>query len=141
MHFPPKTENELRPPLLPAGEYDADIVEAKEERSKNNNDMIHLTFSIYDINGRQHYIHDYLMVIEGMEYKIRHFCYTNKLENEYDSGFIDAAVCLKVKKCRIKVKIKKDTTGQYPDKNVIADYLSFIGLEYSYIFHKNNKNQ
>lgn len=126
MRFQPLSESELKPPLLEKGEYDAELLSAEDKTSDAGNSMIHLLFKVYGPTGKSFLIHDYLVFVEGLAYKVRHFCYMNGLQNEYEAGFLSADICKKIRSLRVKVGIKVDKTGQYDDKNVIIDYLENV---------------
>lgn len=123
MRFNPLSEKDLKPPLLERGDYDAEMLDAKDEVSKNGNQTIHFMLKVYSKTGKPHIIHDYLMFIEGFAYKVRHFCYANGLENEYEAGFLSAEIAKKVRTLRVRVGVEVDKSGQYDDKNRITDYL------------------
>lgn len=117
--FQPKTEEELKGPLFPKGEYDFDVVGAEDTVSKAGNSMIKLTLKVYATDGGITQVFDYLL--EALEYKIKHFCDTTGLTAEYQSGTLTSDMCLN--RCgRCKLDIDHDKTGKYDDKNVVKDY-------------------
>lgn len=123
MQVTPKKEEELKKPfdLLPDNsEYDFEVLNAIDKVSKSGNDMIEINIGIYTSDKIGPRIFDYLL--DAMEAKLRHFCDTTGLLREYENGTLNAEMCRgRAGKCRIG--IKKDKTGQYPDKNVIKDYV------------------
>lgn len=122
LEFQPKTEEELNQSiLLEKGEYDFDVVGAVEGTSKNSGKpMITLTLRVYAPDGNTTTVFDYLLA--SVEYKVKHFCDTAGLVNEYQLGILTADMCLnKCGKC--KLGIDKDETGKYKDKNVVKDYI------------------
>jgi hypothetical protein len=121
--FTPRTEEELNAMnLLEPGEGIFEILDAIQEVSQNGNNQIKLKLRVLDKNGREGIIFDYLVNIEFMEYKIRHFCECIGLMEKYNLGGFDANDCLG-KSGKLKIGISKDKKGQYPDKNSIVDYL------------------
>lgn len=120
MRFTPKTENEIAAEnLLAPGIYGFEIIEAKDEVSRAGNEMIKLTVHVFD-DGQPVTIFDYLM--EKVAYKLRHAAEACGLLSDYEHGLLNAAD-FEGRTGRCKVVIQKDKSGQYPDKNGIADYL------------------
>lgn len=123
MRFDPKTEKEIAEGgLLPLGNYDFEVTYAEEKQSKTGNDMIELKVRIYDNEGQGRTIFDYLVSTDGSAYKIRHFAYSIGMGDDYERGELRADKLIGATG-KAKVFIKKDKSGQYPDKNAIADYL------------------
>lgn len=123
MRFEPKTENELSTSLLwPAGEYDFQVYEAVEGTSKAGNDMIALTLHVHNDDGQRKTVLDWLVDSRGWAYKIRHFAEVTGLIVEYEKGEL-LALDMVNRTGRVKLSIQKDKTGQYSDKNGVADYL------------------
>jgi hypothetical protein len=120
MRFTPKTEKEIAEEnLLPKGEYNYEVIAAEEKRSKSGNEMIAVKLRIFAGEDGGPTLTDYLM--EAMARKLRNFCAQNGLLREYESGTLCAEDCIG-KSGVAYVKIEKDKTGAYPDKNAIADY-------------------
>jgi len=122
MKFKPKSEKELAEANLWAvGEYPFEILEAEDATDKNGDDMFKLKVKVFKDSGASQNIFEY---VSGtwMEYKLRHLAEVAGLLAEYESGEIEAYQLVgKTGTC--KVNISKDKTGQYPDKNGIADYI------------------
>lgn len=115
--FQPKSEEEVLN-LLKAGEYAFQVKHAENAVSKKGNQMIKLIISIWDDNGREREITDYLM--EAIAYKLRHFCDTVGLEDKYQAGQFDAADCVnRSGKCKIRI----EESDGYPPKNAVQDYV------------------
>lgn len=123
MRFQPKTEAEVNAAnLLPGGEYLFEVSEAEEQKSKAGNDMVKLKLYVFDDEERRHVIFDYLVGTESAAYKLRHFAESIGLIAQYEHGEIRAEQMItRTGKCQ--VGIQKDKGGQYPDKNVIRDYV------------------
>jgi hypothetical protein len=120
MKFQPKTEKEIAEEnLLPKGEYNYEVIAAEEKKSKSGNDMIAVKLRIFVGEDHGVTLTDYLM--EAMARKLRNFCAQNGLLPQYESGTLRASDC-EGKSGIAYVKIEKDKTGAYPDKNAIADY-------------------
>lgn len=122
MKFSPKTEKEIAEEgLLPKGVYSFEITEAKDAVSSKGNDMITLKLKIFDNEGNSRgVITDYLM--EAIAYKLRHAAVVCGLGDAYESGELKA-FDFENKMGEVKVDIQKDKAGQYPDRNVIRDYV------------------
>jgi hypothetical protein len=124
MKVQPITEAEAIPPMLfKRGLYDFEILDAREKVSSKGNDMIELNLVVYDTEGKKRFLYDYLVSSEGMAYKLRHFSAAVGLLPQYEKGELKAADMLgKVGRCQIG--IQKDKFGQYPDKNIVSDYVA-----------------
>ena len=122
MRFDPKSEREIAEAnLLPPGEYDFEITDAFESVSKSSGkDMITLKIKVFAEDGSSVFVSDYLL--ESVAYKLRHACEAVGLLDAYESGELDAND-FKNQAGRLKLRIDKDKTGQYPDKNGVQDYV------------------
>lgn len=121
MRLTPKSEQQIQNEnLLPLGEYDFEILDAEETTSKAGNDMIKMKVKIFTDDHGERTIFDYLM--ENVAYKLRHAAEACGLLESYESGVLDAED-FKRKVGRCKIGVQKDKSGQYPDRNVIQDYL------------------
>lgn len=120
----PKSAEEIKAesnfPVWKPGVYDFEIRTGEDTYSKSGNDMIKLTVDVYNEEGQKQTIFDYLL--ESVAYKLRHCADACGLTRQYEKGQLDA-VEFEGKTGKCKINIQKDKTGQYPDKNGIADYL------------------
>lgn len=127
MKFQPKSEKEIAEAgLWPNGEYAFEILEAEEAADKNGNDMFKLRVKVFKEDGGSQNIFDY---VSGawMEFKLRHLAEACGVLDDYEKGEIEAYQLVgKTGKC--KINVSKDKTGQYPDRNGIADYIVDSGL-------------
>ncbi len=133
MNFAPRTEEEIiqrqeevkTMNLLPYGIYDFEVSDASDKISKTGNEMIELIVKVWDDNGKERFLYDYL--VEKMEYKLKHFCEYNGLHDKYDMGTLNAKDCLRVSG-KVEIGIQKGKPnpngGMYPDKNFVIDYVS-----------------
>lgn len=120
MKFSPKKDTDLGGfELHPPGTYDFTIIQASEEVSKSGNEMIKLKLALYTPTGKQFRIYDYLL--ESVAYKLKHFCSSVKLLNEYESGCIYADM-LPTRSGKCIIEVQSDKAGKYGDKNVVKDY-------------------
>jgi len=106
--------------LLPDGEYQFEVTNAEDTKSKSGNDMIKLTLTVWDAEGRQHTVYDYLL--EAMPKKLKHFAKHLGLITKYESGELLADDC--IGKCgTLDLIIQEDKSGKYPPRNSVADYV------------------
>lgn len=119
MRFSPKTDKELAESnLLPAGEYDYEVISAEDAVSKSGNEMIKLKLRIFH-GESERTIFDYLM--EAVPGKLKRFCDQNGMQSAYHNGTLTAEDCYgKLGRCQIG--IEKDKSGNYPDRNGIKNY-------------------
>lgn len=121
MNFTPKTEKEIQEDgLLAEGIYDFEVAEAENKTSAKGNDMIELKLHVFDGNGNPRIVMDYLLA--SIMYKLRHAADACQVLDKYDAGSLDASDFLG-KSGKVKIKIDKDKTGQYADKNGVKDYV------------------
>ena len=107
---------------LSEGPANFEVSSAQEKVSKSGNAMMELKLRVWDINGVEGIIYDYLVDIEQMAYKIKHFWESVEFMSVYESGNFSSDDCIgKAGKCELKWKKSKNT--QYPDRMVIADYI------------------
>lgn len=122
MRVIPKTEREIAEAgLWEPGTYDFEVLEADDTVSKSSGaEMIKLKVKIFNDQGESQIVFDYLL--DSMAGKLRHAAEAFGLLAEYERGGMQGIDC-QGKTGRCKVSIQKDKTGQYPDKNGIADYI------------------
>lgn len=121
--FTPKTEEELSAiNLLEPGEGLFEVIQAIQKTSKSGNNMIEMKLRAWDKNGKEKIIHDYLVNIPELEFKIKHFCESTGMIEKYQQGKFTDIDCVG-KTGKLKLIIKKDKTGDYADKNSVADYI------------------
>lgn len=126
MRVEPKTEQEVQEMnLLPAGVYDFLISEAEDKQSQKGNDMAVIKLKIDGDEGRTHTIVDYLVSIESMAYKLRHFAESVGLLEQYEKGDMPAEFMQgRTGKCKLVIQPAK---GEYRAKNTVADYIKSDG--------------
>lgn len=127
MKFDPKTEEEIKAssPLIPAGTYDFEVVDAQDKISKSSgNPMIEISLNVYYENGKEKLIFDYLL--PAFAFKLRHFAEHTGLIERYNSGELSAADCLgKMGKAVIAIRQgqQKPDGGYHKDQNTVKDYI------------------
>lgn len=116
--FNPLSEEEVLN-LIEPGIYDFQVKEAADGTSKTSgNPRIALILTVWDKNGKERIVFDYLTV--AMMYKIKHFCDATGLEKMYQAGTFSSKDCIgKSGKCKIRI----DESPGYPPKNAVADYV------------------
>lgn len=126
-HFSPKSEQELTD-LLEEGPGTYEVTKA-EPKEKDNCLMLVLTLNVWDKNGQQTYITDFLKFDTTSNFcmrKIRHFCYSTNMQKEWEAGHFSAADCVgRGGKLMIGTqKEKKTDDGKvYPPKSIVRDYI------------------
>ncbi len=122
MKVTPKTEKEIAEAnLIPAGEYDAEILYAEDTTSKKSSaEMIKVQLKVYGPTGAPVLIFDYLL--DAMPAKIRHCAEACGVLDRYEAGELNGAD-IQGAAVRVKVEVQHNETGQYPDKNGIKDYV------------------
>lgn len=118
MRFQPKSDEELNNVWL-ADWYAATIESAEEKQSQSGNDMLALVVRVYGNGGQAKVLKDYLL--EAVGGKLKHCCEAAGKLDRYQSGELTARDLMNAN-VEVKLKIKIDKTGEYPDKNEISDY-------------------
>src|SRR4051812_17580055 len=97
MQYNPQEEREIRESmLLPPGEYDFEIVSAKDTVSKTSEkEMIKLQVRVFPNDGSSpRLINDYLVPGSSLgELKINRFCHATGLQDQYFAGELTGFVC------------------------------------------------
>jgi len=112
--------------LLEEGVYPFIVKEVVQTVSKSQNPMLEVKIGVLDKDG-QRVITDYLVAMDSMIFKLKHFCETLGFEKEYKDGKLDPAKCVgRSGSVLIGIKkgdAKRDGSGFYPDKNNVRDYV------------------
>ena len=121
MKVQPKSESDIAlANLIPDGVYPFEVLEAKETRSTKGNDMTALKVNVVHADGEK-VIFDYLVSIDSMAYKIRHFAESIGMLAEYEAGDLPAEQMVG-RTGSAKVG-NQPAQGGYDAKNVIKDYI------------------
>lgn len=121
MTFTPKSEDEIKEEgLAPDGDYDFDVLEAENAKSKKGNPMIKVKLGVYHGESVRWHVYDYLL--EAMSAKLRHFCDSTGLLAKYESGTLSADDC-KGRSGKVRLVIDQDKEQKYPPKNSVKDYV------------------
>lgn len=103
--------------LIPSDTWlDATIETAVEKVSKSRNEMIEAGFKVYDGGKNPTIKHYFVSTAPGMFKKL-----CKVLNLDFESGEVSAESLVGKNVC-VKIKIQKDETGRYDDKNVIAAF-------------------
>lgn len=123
MNFIPLSDEELakqRGQLLP-GSADFEILYAEESVSKQGNPMIKLQLKVWDSEGKQGLIFDY--ITNNAQWKIRQLLESVERIDLYGTGEL-AASQLEGRTGKATIYLQKDKSGKYEDSMKIKDYLS-----------------
>lgn len=124
MTYVPKTEEQLaKEGLLEEGTYDFEVIDTNDAPSKKGNDMFTLTLCVFDHDGGQRRIFDYIAMGSNFgERKLRHAADACGLIDAYMAGELKHYTFMGTTG---KVLVKqRDGTSEYPSpRNVVADYL------------------
>lgn len=121
--------------LLKEGIYDAVIISSEDKHSASSgNPMMDLRIGVFDDEGKEHEVRDFLVFTPKMMWKVVHFAESANLMTEYERGGLCSQVA-KGERLRVKVVIEEGSEiphdklrgkmigSRYPDKNKIDDYL------------------
>lgn len=79
--------------LIKEGRYKYRVLDAREKRSQNGNDMLNLKLGL-TIGERQLIFWDSLILIPKMFWKVEHFCQSCGMPEKIDEGRLMAQDCL-----------------------------------------------
>ncbi len=129
--FDPKTDAEIaalqNQGLLTEGNYPFQVRAIDQLVSKNGNNMLKLKLAVLEKDGSARMIFDYLVAMDSMMFKIKHFCEAIGLEDKYAKGNFNPQECIDRSGVAVvgvqKGNPKPDGSGNFPDKNIIKDYV------------------
>lgn len=126
MKFAPKTEKDVsNPRTFKNGIYDYEVTDAVEKESSSGNEMIALTLKVW-AQDSTYKVKDWLL--EAMAFKLRHFCVSTGLNQQYEGGTLRARDCIG-RSGKAKFKLQEDEAGNYPDRMGVEDYIVPTGNE------------
>lgn len=105
--------------LIPDGEYDAEILDAEETRSKAGNDMMKLTVKVFP-GGGDRVVFDYAVVPKTL-YKLKQLAAAVGEGAKFAAGELGPSD-LRGKGCRVTIETEEGRNG-FDDKNTIRRYL------------------
>lgn len=120
--------------LLKEGEYDAVISSSEDKQSSSGNPMMDITLHVYDDNGKEHSVRDFLVFSKNMMWKVVRFANSSGLSKVYEEGKLCSENAIGN---RVRVKISIDEGKEIPidklngkplgtryyDKNKVDDYV------------------
>lgn len=122
--------------LLKEGVYDAVITKSEDKVSQNSgNPMMDMTVTVYDDNGKEHNVRDFLVFTKSMMWKVIHCAESAGCLAGYQDGQLCSEMLIG-KRVKVKIGIEEGSIiaqdklqgkalgSKYPDKNKIEDYLS-----------------
>jgi hypothetical protein len=120
MKFKPQTEEESasaerRP--LPAGIYDAEVLEVVETRSKAGNDMLKLKLGVFRPQGGHDWVYDY---ITDTSYRLGQLMSACGLSEQYLKGEVHPDE-LEGKSFKVTLKIDP-ARGDFSERNSVGRY-------------------
>lgn len=107
---------------FPAGEYEAEIVDIKQQVSRAGNDMLKLDVDCFASDGKKVRVFDYIVAPNSL-FKLKAIC---KFTNIEFDGAVEEQL---LKGKRIMVKLKIEPEGDYPARNSIAAYVGACGAQ------------
>lgn len=128
-NFNPMTDEEINSfGLVEKGIYNFEVVKSTRKKSKSGNDMAEIQLTLWDNEGRIHYVYDYLIFsdVPLNIKKVKHFCDAVGLSEDYKKGCLPEEMASLGGK--VSIGIQEETAkpggGFYPKKNVVVDYIS-----------------
>ena len=126
--FTPMTEEQIEASnLMGNGVYDFEVIKAVRKISKAGNPMAELNILVWDKEGKQHTIFDYLVFSsQALNIKkVKHFCDTTGLSKEYERGNLPEELDRLSGKVEIGIQDEQPKMGGgfYPKKNIVIDYI------------------
>ncbi|SRR5260221_7320230 len=112
--------------LLPDGTYEFEVVSCYNKVSRNGNPMLEVELKVFDEKQCSRIVKDYLLTSSLMIFKLKHFCDSIGLSDQYLKGQLDFSKtlnrCGKVIIMTQKGNQKADGT-YYLDRNAVKDYI------------------
>ncbi|HEY2811777.1 MAG TPA: hypothetical protein VGJ00_10375 [Rhabdochlamydiaceae bacterium] len=120
--------------LLKEGIYDAVINFSTDKTSSSGNPMMDMTLAVYDDNGMEHNVRDFLVFTPKMMWKVVHCAESANVVKEYEEQKFCSDIVVG-KRVKVKVTVEegspipddklngKPVGTKYPDKNKIDDYI------------------
>jgi hypothetical protein len=126
--FKPLTEEEIDAmSLMDEGIYNFQVETSNPRTSKSGNRMAELLITVWDSFDKPHSIYDYLVfsTIPLNIRKVKHFCDTVGLTEEYKKGSIPEGLASLSGKVKIGIQEEKANPngGFFPKKNIVIDYV------------------
>lgn len=120
MNFDPVAGERKAQKLFPKGDYEFVVTEAEEKQSAAGNLMIALSIEVADARGNKTTVKDYLVAKRAA--KIRRAAQACGLGDRFNTGSMRDSEFIE-RRGRLRLGIEKDKSGEYPDKNIVVDYI------------------
>jgi len=125
--------------LLPKGEYEFSVLEIAEKFSKAGNEMLEVKLHLSSGNETRT-IRDWIVMMDSMAFKFKHFCEALGFLKEYEKGEIDLKALIG-RHGKLLLDIQqgnpRPTGGYFPDRNFVQDYIKTeMSTELKEIFDK-----
>lgn len=125
----PMSDEELeKSNLAEKGIYDFEVIRKIDKVSPAGNKVAKLTLTIWEKQGRSYYVYDNLVFSSAplCLKKIKHFCSSTNIEEDYKCGKIREELERLLGKVEIGYQEPqpKEGGGHYPAKNVVIDYVT-----------------
>lgn len=104
--------------LLPPGQYDAVIMSAEDKVSTKGNEMLELQLRVFDAQGQEFGVQDFLTATPRMQWKIRHLCESAHVD--YEREDLPAS---EFEGRNVRIDVVVETNPKYGPQNRVADYL------------------
>jgi len=119
MNFEPLTDEQIDlQGLMPEGFYPFEVINAEEKISNSGNPMIALKLKVWDADGKERGMLDWIM--PSFARKLKHFCKITDMLDKYSAGTLLAEDC-EGKSGHLRVANERDKDGKM--RNRVADYV------------------
>jgi len=127
-NFTPLSDEEINSiGLLKEGNYSFEVIKSTRKVSKSGNPMAELQILLWDNEGKQHTVFDYLVFshVNLNIKKVKHFCDATGLKEEYKKGQLPENLERLAGNAIIGIRDEqpKPNGGFYPRKNYVIDYI------------------
>ncbi|HLA58580.1 MAG TPA: hypothetical protein VK622_07460 [Puia sp.] len=110
--------------LLPEGLYDYDVIKSEDKLNKKGTYYTACTLMVWDAEGKERMVFTNMAFIK----LLKHFCDVNNMQNQYQSGTIQAEEFVGKNTGKVYIGIEgekpKEGGGTYKAKNVVLDYIA-----------------
>lgn len=122
MKYQPREERDIRSALVvPAGEYDFEVVDAEEKVSKKGNDMIEMQLKVF-IDVEEVRVKDWLVPGTDLgDLKLNQFAHATGLQDIYFNSGLTAYSC--VGACG-RLRLGITSSAEYGTQNAVKSYVS-----------------
>lgn len=110
--------------LIPEGMYDFQVVKCEDKVSQSGNSMLKLQLKIWDNEGRERTVFDYLVSTANWAWKVKHFFESIDAMNIYEQKKVDES-SIRDRCGKLNLIINEQKKGDYAGtkQNSVKDYL------------------